>query len=134
MEQVNVSAVKFKAFDGTIFDDQVSCLKYEIEKRKENVTNFRHFEIVFPMQDQATDCTAYLIQSEKEFGIFMDLLDDEFSDFYAEDHTYEGAGWYVLQSDSCGWASVATLSSIVQDWSKVMNKIANEVMMFKEEQ
>lgn len=134
MEQVNINIIKYKAFDGTMFDNQTACMKYEIEKRKENVTNFRQFDLVFPMQDQATSCTAYLIQSEKEFEMFLALLDDEYPEFDAYWHVYEGSGWYVLQSDECGWADVIKLSKIIQDWNKAMDKIVQHTMNNKEEE
>lgn len=121
MERVEI--VQYKAFDGTLFNTMHDCEAYERKIFVKAVENFPQFDIVFPMQDQVTDCTAYLIHSEDEFNALKRWMDSNFSEVWVDDIYYKGRGWYVLQDDHCGWARVEKLTKIVEDWGYTLNKI-----------
>lgn len=130
MREVNIT--KYEAYDGTIFEHDIDCKLYEKTLRGNHCVNLRNFEITFPMQDQITNCRAYLIHSENEFKMLSDYIYDEFSEPSDCCNDYDGNGWYVLQYDDCGYAWITKLSNIVHDWSLVLDKIATYTMDFKE--
>lgn len=125
MERVEI--VQYKAFDGTLFNTMRDCEAYERKISEKAVENFPKFDISFPMQDQVTDCTAYLINSEDEFNELKRWMDINFSEVWVDDIHYKGHGWYVLQDDHCGWARVEKLTKIVEDWGATLNKIMQRV-------
>jgi hypothetical protein len=125
MERVEI--VQYKAFDGTLFNTMHDCEAYERKIFVKAVENFPKFNIVFPMQDQVTDCTAYRINSEDEFNALKMWMDINFSEVWVDDIDYKGHGWYVLQDDHCGWARVEKLTKIVEDWGSTLNKIMQHV-------
>ena len=131
MEKIEIC--KYRAFDWTIHETLEACEKHEREISKTIMDNLRQFPITFPMQDRVTDCTAYFISSREEFEALQVYIDNNFPETFADDIEDEGDGWYVVEDDHCGYARIETLAEIIHDWSKVMNKIASETMMFKEE-
>ena len=130
MEKVYIT--QYKAFDGKIFNTLEACEMYELQLAKKEVYNLKAFPIVFPMQDQVTDCTAYLIHSEDEFNMLKRWMDSNFSEVWVDDIDYKGHGWYVLQDDHCGWARVEKLTDIVMDWAKTMERISKHIDSFEE--
>ena len=130
MEAIKVT--RYKAFDGTLFNSPVECEVYEHKQSKAHMINLRNFEIVFPMQDQVTTCRAYFVPCPNAFEMFKTFVTGEYSEFDPTYLEYNGDGWYVLQSDDCGWAQVTKLSEIIHDWGIVLDKIAQKTMDFKE--
>jgi hypothetical protein len=131
MERVEI--VQYKAFDGTLFNTLNDCEEYERLAANKEVENFKQFPIAFPMQDQVTDCMVYLIHSESEFNALKRYMDSNFTEVWVDDIHYEGAGWYVLQDDHCGWCSVHKLTEIIHSWSVTLDGIAKHTMAFEEE-
>lgn len=131
MEKINIT--KYRAFDWTIHETLEACEKHEREMAGNTISNLRQFAITFPMQDQVTDCTAYFISCREEFDALKVYIDNNFPETFADDIEDEGDGWYVVEDDHCGYARIKTLAEIIQDWSKTMNTIVTETMLFKEE-
>ena len=131
MERVEI--VQYKAFDSKVFNTMWECEAHERDASEKAVTAFSKFDISFPMQDQVTDCTAYLIHSEDEFDVLKRYIDSNFSEVWVDDIDYKGKGWYVLQDDHCGWARVEKLIAIIEDWAHTMQKIAKCIEESKEE-
>ena len=128
-----VTYTQYKSFDGKLFNTREGCEEYERRACAKKIGDLKQFYIAFPMQDQVTDCTAYLITSEDDFNAFKKYIDDDFTEVFAEDIPYDGNGWYVLQDDHCGYAHVEKLSAIIHDWNKTMERITQYTMDFKEE-
>ena len=131
MEKISVT--KYKAFDGRIFETLNDCEAYERVVVEKKIETFKNFPIAFPMQDRVTDCTAYLISSENDFNALREYIDWNFPEVYAADIDYEGNGWYVIQDDHCGYATVDKLSDVIHSWSVTLDEIAKHTMDFKEE-
>lgn len=131
MEKIEIT--QYKSFDGKIFNSPEGCEEYERKAALKKIGDLRQFNIVFPMQDQVTDCTAYLVSSKDDFEAFRAYIDDNFPEVFAEDIQYDGNGWYVIQDDHAGYARVEKLSSIIRDWNVAIERITSYTMDFKED-
>lgn len=131
MKTIEKSMKIYQAFDGTEFANHEECLSYEAEKAKEVRVNLKNFDIEFPMQDNFGYCRAYLVRSENEFEMLKAYILSEYSetdDGYLE---YDGNGWYVVEGEDSGYASLFKLSNIIKAWNVTLEEIMKRTMDFK---
>lgn len=82
------------------------------------------------MQDNFGYCRAYLVHSENEFKMLKAYILSEYSE--AEDGylEYDGNGWYVVEGEDSGYASLFKLSNIIKDWNATLNEIMKHTIEF----
>ena len=131
MKTIEKSMKIYQAFDGTEFTNYEECLNYEAEKAKEIKVNLKNFDIEFPMQDSFTSCRAYLVKSENEFEMLKAYILNEYGDTYDDYLEYNGNGWYVVQGDDSGYATLYKLSTIIEDWNNTLTRIMKQTIDFE---
>ena len=131
MKTITKAKTIYVAFDGKEFDNVVECENYEFEKSKESVVNLRNFAIDFPLADSYSSYRAYLIHSENEYEMLKTYIVNDYGEAYDEDFNYKGNGWYILQGDDSGYATLYKLSEIIEWWGGTLNKIAKLTMDFE---
>lgn len=131
MKTITKAKTIYVAFDGKEFDNVAECANYEFKKSKESVVNLRNFAIDFPLADSYSSYHAYLIHSENEFKMLKTYILSAYGEVYDEDINYIGNGWYVLQGEDSGYATLHKLSEIIELWGNALNKIAKLTMDFE---
>lgn len=130
MKTITKAKTIYVAFDGKEFDNVAECANYEFKKSKESVVNLRNFAIDFPLADSYSSYYAYLIHSENEFEMlkaYILSVYGEAEDGYLE---YNGNGWYVVDGEDSGYASLFKLSNIIKDWNATLNEIIKHTIEF----
>ena len=127
MKTIEKTCTIYQAFDGKEFTNYEECEKYEAEKAKEVRVNLRNFDIEFPMQDGFSYCRAYLVHSENEFEMLKVYILSEYSEIDDGYLEYDGNGWYVLQGEDSGYASLFKLSNIIRDWNTTLKYIFESI-------
>ena len=131
MTTITKAKTVYVAFDGKEFDNVNECANYEFKKSKELVVNLRNFEIDFPLADSFSSYRAYLIHSENEFEMLKTYIISTYGEVSDGDIDYKGNGWYVLQGEDSGYATLYKLSEIIEWWGNALNKIAKLTMDFE---
>ena len=54
-----------------------------------------------------------------------------YGEVYGDDINYKRNGWYVLQGEDSGYATLYKLSEIIEWWGNALNKIAKLTMDFE---
>lgn len=131
MKTIEKTKTIYVAFDGTEFDNQIECANYESKKSQETVVNLRNFEIDFPLADSSSSYCAYLVHSENEYEMLKTYVANDYCEAYANECEYKGNGWYVLQGNDSGFATLYKLSEIIEWWGNTLNKIVKFTIDFE---
>lgn len=131
MKTIEKTKTIYVAFDGTEFDNQIECANYEFNKSEELVVNLCNFAIEFPLADSFSSYRAYLVHSENEYEMLKAYILSGYGEAYDEDFEYKGNGWYVLQGDDSGYATLYKLSEIIEWWDNTLSEIVKRTMDFE---
>lgn len=128
MKEIKKETIVYQALDGKEFIDKNECKKYEAEIFQD--INLKYFDIDIPYCDEGIySFTAYKVNSENEFNMFMSYLKYNYGDIYGIEE-YAGNGWYLTEKSENNWVEVFLLSKVVKDFTEMLGKIAELTLKF----
>lgn len=128
MKEIKKETTIYQALDGKEFVDKNECKKYEAEIFQD--INLKYFDIDIPYCDEGIySFTAYKVNSENEFNMFMSYLKYNYGDIYGIEE-YAGNGWYLTEKSENDWVEVFLLSKVVKDFTEMLGKIAELTLKF----
>lgn len=128
MKEIKKETIIYQALDGKEFIDKNECKKYEA-KIFQNI-NLKYFDIDIPYCNEGIySFTAYKVNSENEFNMFMSYLKYNYGNTYGI-KKYAGNGWYLTEKSGNHWVEVFLLSKVVNDFTEMLGKIAELTLEF----
>lgn len=128
MKEIKKETTIYQALDGKEFIDKNECKKYEAEIFQD--INLKYFDIDIPYWDEGIcSFTAYKVNSENEFNMFMSYLKYNYGNIYGIEE-YAGNGWYLTEKSENHWVEVFLLSKVVKDFTEMLGKIAELTLKF----
>ena len=128
MKEIKKETIIYQALDGKEFIDKNECKKYEAEIFQD--INLKYFDIDIPYCDEGIySFTAYKVNSENEFNMFMSYLKYNYGDICGIEE-YAGNGWYLTEKSENDWVEVFLLSKVIKDFTEMLGKIAELALKF----